>query len=84
MEGGPSSEDDGRQVRPRVHHRLIPLAARDRAIIGSPSAIRVYAYLLGTPQILYSPQHIKAWLLAEQLGMARDSVNGARYAVPVM
>lgn len=50
---------------------------RDPAILAKPAAQRVYAKLLENPRIFYDPMDVKAWLLAEQMGMARDTVNDA-------
>jgi DNA-binding MarR family transcriptional regulator len=50
---------------------------RDRIISQKPSACRVYAYLLENPRCQFEIQDVKAWLVAEELGMARDSVNEA-------
>ena len=50
---------------------------KDPVIAQSPSASRVYAYLLENPRCQFEIQDVKAWLIAEQRGMARDSVNKA-------
>jgi hypothetical protein len=50
---------------------------KDRIITAKPSAIRVYAHLLENPRCQFEIQDVKAWLIADQLGMARDSVNEA-------
>lgn len=50
---------------------------RDSVIASHPSAGRVYAYLLENPRCQFEIQDVKAWLIAEQRGMARDSVNKA-------
>lgn len=51
---------------------------RDRVITNSPSTIRVYAWLIANyPRIFFEPQDVKAWAIAEDEHMGRDSVNGA-------
>jgi Fe2+ or Zn2+ uptake regulation protein len=49
---------------------------RDRVVADSPTVSRVYAFLLENPRC-FEKQDVKAWLIAEQRGMARDSVNRA-------
>lgn len=50
---------------------------KDRVIAANPSTIRVYAHLLENPRCTFEIQDVKAWLVAETLGMARNSVNDA-------
>lgn len=47
----------------------------DPAIVAHPTAIRVYASLVGRPGIFFEPQDVKAWAIAESLGASRNSVN---------
>lgn len=39
-----------------------------------PSACTVYASILGLDKIMYVPRPIKAWVLAEALGMEKATV----------
>lgn len=48
---------------------------KDPAIVAQPTALRVYASLVGRAGIFFEPQDVKAWLVAEVLGASRNSVN---------
>lgn len=50
---------------------------RDRVIADSPTASRVYAYLLENPRCHFEIQDVKAWLIAEQRQMSPGTVNQA-------
>ncbi len=49
----------------------------DDVVAEQPTALRVYAWLLRNDRILEEPQEIKAWVVAEQLHVHRDSVKAA-------
>lgn len=49
----------------------------DPAILARPAAQRVYAHLLQNPRIFYEASDAKAWQIADELKMARDTVNEA-------
>lgn len=50
---------------------------RDPVIHARPAAQRVYAHLLQNPRIFYEPEDAKAWKIADELQMSRDTVNDA-------
>lgn len=50
---------------------------RDPQVAERPAVQRVYVHLTEDPRILYEPRDVKAWLVAQQLGMSRDTVNDA-------
>jgi hypothetical protein len=47
---------------------------RDPAMIRQPSACVVYAALLGIERIFYDPHPVKAWVLADELGLKKGTV----------
>lgn len=49
----------------------------DPEILKRPAAQRIYARLLKNPRIFYEPLDVKAWLLADDLKMGRNTVNEA-------
>lgn len=46
----------------------------DPVIRQNPSAVTVYAELLQIERILYEPREVKAWHLAERVGMRKQTV----------
>lgn len=51
---------------------------RDREIAKKPAAQRVYAHLIETyPRIFFDPIDAKAWLIADELGLERETVGQA-------
>jgi hypothetical protein len=49
----------------------------DDEIVDHPTALRVYARLLRNPLIFMQPQDVKAWTLAEDMRVKRESVQVA-------
>jgi hypothetical protein len=49
----------------------------DDIIVDHPTAMRVYARLLRNPLIFMQPQDVKAWALADQMGVDKKSVHAA-------
>lgn len=48
----------------------------DKVMAKHPHAIRVYGYCLRTfPKIFFEPQDVKAWVIALELVMGRDTAN---------
>lgn len=47
---------------------------KDKEINKHPAAGRVYAAILGLENILFVPRAVKAWVLAEGLGIRKKSV----------
>lgn len=47
----------------------------DAEIVASPAALRIYAKLVRRPTIFCEPQDVKAWALAEELKIERETVQ---------
>ena len=48
--------------------------ARDSVMLQHPAALAVYAEVVRRPNCFHSPQEVKAWALAEQLGFEKETV----------
>lgn len=49
----------------------------DDEVTSHPTTMRVYARLLRNPDIFFTPQDVKIWVLAEQLHTSRERVQKA-------
>lgn len=47
---------------------------RDKGMMKYPAACYIYASMLGLENIFFEPRPIKTWVLAEALGMERETV----------